>query len=325
MASLMERIVTPKCFGAVNGREITPNRFVQRRRDGMKKAFLYAMVAMIFAGCSNRENVIVIGSKDFTEQLVIGNILQILVDENTDLKTKLVPNLSSNVIFAAIKSGDVHLYVEYSGTIYSNYFGNTERRSPQEVLDIARTGMEEQHGILVLGEIGFNNTNTLSVRQDTAERYGLRTISDLITVAPQLTLGATGEFTQRPDAFPGVRAVYGIDFKDIVVLAGNLRYTALANDSVQVMDAYSTDGLLMRYGLVILEDDRGVFPYYHAVPIIRRDIAEKYPQLVRVLNMLSGTLNEEGMRWLNYRVDVDQEEPRDVARSFLLQSGLIKP
>ncbi|MCL2608374.1 MAG: glycine/betaine ABC transporter substrate-binding protein [Treponema sp.] len=288
----------------------------------MRKMFLYVVIAMFFVGCSGREDVVVIGSKDYSEQLIIGNILQILIDENSELKTRLVPNLSSNVIFAAIKSSDVHLYVEYSGTIYSNYFGNTERRSPQEVLSIARTGME-QHDILVLEELGFNNTYTLSVRQDTAERYNLRTISDLVPVAPTLVLGSTNEFTQRNDGLLGVQAVYGIDFKDIVVLAGNLRYTALANNNVQVMDAYSTDGLLLRYDLAILEDDLGVFPYYHAVPIIRRDIAEKHPELVPLLSRLAGTLGDDSMRRLNYRVDVDQEDPREVARSFLVQAGLI--
>ena len=291
----------------------------------MRKIFSCIAIAMLFVGCSGREDVIVIGSKNYSEQLIIGNILHMLIDENSDLKTRLVPNLSSNVIFAAIKSGDVHLYVEYSGTIYSNYFGNTERRSPQEVLAIAKTGLDREHDILVLGELGFNNTNTLTVRQDTAENHNLRTISDLVPVAPALVLGSTGEFTERPDGFPGVQALYGIDFKEKVVLTGNLRYTALLNDNVQVMDAYSTDGLLLRYGLVILEDDLGAFPYYHAVPIIRRDIAEKHPELVQVLNRLTGTLDEESMRELNYRVDVDREDPRDVARSFLVQAGLIKP
>ncbi|MCL2601205.1 MAG: hypothetical protein FWD91_00165 [Treponema sp.] len=290
----------------------------------MRKIFAAILLAVFFIGCSNKENVIIIGSKDFTEQLIIGNMLQILIDETTSLTTKFVPSLSSNLIFAAIKTGDVHLYVEYSGTIFINYFGYTEKKSADEVLAVTRTEMQDRHDILVLDEIGFNNSNTLSIRQDTAESFGIKTISDLAKVSPNLTLGSTGEFTLRHDGLLGLQAVYGIRFKDSVALSGNLRHIALANDNVQVIDAYSTDGLLLRYNLVVLEDDLGAFPFYHAVPIIRRDVAEKHPELVQTLNLLAGTLNDDSMRQLNYRVDVEQEDPRDVARSFLFEAGLIR-
>jgi len=281
------------------------------------------LFTVVLASRSNKADVVVIGSKDFTEQHIIGNMLQIFIDENTNLKTRLVVNLSSNIIVAVIRSGNVHIYVEHSGTIYSNYFGNAESKSADEVLRIARTGMQEKYNVLVLDEIGFNNSNTLSVRRDTAEKFGLRTISDLTRVSPSLVLGSTGEFTEREDALLGIQARYGTEFKDIVVLAGNLRYNALVNDNVQVIDAYSTDGLLLRYDLLVLEDDLGVFPHYHAVPMIRRDIAEKHPELVDVLNMLAGTLDDESMRQLNYRVDVEQEDPREVARSFLIGAEMI--
>ena len=289
-----------------------------------EKIFVAVLFTIVLASCYNKADVVFIGFKDFTEQDIIGNMLQILIDENTNLKTRLVANLSSNIIFAAIRSGDVHIYVEYSGTIYANYFGYTESQSPDEVLRIAKTGMKDRYDVLVLDEMGFNNSNTLSVRRDTAETFGLRTISDLTRVSPSLVLGSTGEFIEREDALLGIETRYGTKFKDKVVLAGNLRYNALVNDNVQVIDAYSTDGLLLRYNLLVLEDDLGAFPYYHAVPMIRRDIAEKYPELVGVLRMLAGTLDDERMRGLNYRVDVEQEDPREVARSFLIGAELIR-
>jgi len=147
-----------------------------------EKIFVAVLFTIVLASCYNKADVVFIGFKDFTEQDIIGNMLQILIDENTNLKTRLVANLSSNIIFAAIRSGDVHIYVEYSGTIYANYFGYTESQSPDEVLRIAKTGMQDRYDVLVLDEMGFNNSNTLSVRRDTAETFGLRTISDLTRI-----------------------------------------------------------------------------------------------------------------------------------------------
>jgi osmoprotectant transport system permease protein len=280
---------------------------------------------MLFIGCTQRRgDTIVIASKDFTEQDILGYIKQILINENTDLNTRLVNNLGSWIIYEAIKSGEVALYSEYCGTIYGNYFGYTETKSPEEIFAIARAGMKERYNILMLDKIGFNNTYTLSVRPDTAQRFNMRTISDLARVASQLTLGGTMEFVNREDGLLGLKRVYNMAFRNEITIEGALRYTAISNDEVQVTDAFSTDGMLLRYELVVLEDDRDFFPPYHAAVLIRQDIAEKHPQLVEILNRLIGTLNDDSMRQLNYRVDVRQESPESVARSFLREAGLIR-
>ena len=286
------------------------------------------LLSLLLVGCAPRTaargDTIVVGSKDFTEHDILGYILLILISENTDLNTKLVNNLGSWIIFEAIRSGEVAVYADYSGTIYGNYFGLSETKPPDEIFEIARAGMKEKYNVRMLDKIGFNNTYTLAVRPDTAEKYKLKTYSDLTKVAHELTLGGTMEFMNREDGLLGLRKVYGMRFKNEITIEGALRYTAIANDEIQVADAFSTDGLLLKHKLVVLEDDRDFFPPYHAAVLIRQDIADKYPQLVTVLNRLPGTLNDDSMRELNYRVDVEQESPESVARDFLKKARLIK-
>ena len=294
----------------------------------MKKIILFTLSAlllvMLFTGCSKKKETIVVGSKDFTEQDILGYIQWILINEHTDLNTSLVNNLNSSVIYEAIKSGDVNVYMDYTGTIYGNYFGHTEKRTPDEVFEIARAGMKDKFNILVLDRIGFNNTYTLSVRPNTAQMYNLKTLSDLAKVSQQFILGASMEFLNREDGLLGVKKVYGMEFKSEKAVDGALRYISMENDEIQVTDAFSTDGMLLKYDLVVLEDNMEFFPPYHAAVLIRQDTAEKYPQLVKVLNMLIGKLNDDSMRDLNYRVDVLQESPETVARNFLKEAGLIK-
>jgi len=287
------------------------------------------LLATLFSGCTPRSargaagDTIVIGSKDFTEQDIFGYILQILIDENTDLNTRLVNNLGSWIIHEAIRSGEVSVHLEYDGTIYGNYFGYKESRPPEEITRIARAGLKERHNILMLETIGFNNTYAIAVRPDTAEKYNLKTLSDLARVSNELTLGGAMEFMNREDGVLGLRRVYNMNFGNELLVEGSLRYTAIMNDEIQVTSAFSTDGQLLRYNLVVLEDDLNFFPPYNAAVLIRQDVAERFPQLVEVLNKLPGTLNDDSMRQLNYEVDFRQESPESVARSFLRSEELI--
>ena len=282
------------------------------------------LLSVFLVGCTPRRgDTIVIASKDYTEQDIMGHMLNILIRENTTLNTDLRSNMNSFVIYQAIVAGHVDVYVEYSGTIVGAFFGDTEPRHPDETFRIAREGMRERYNALYLDRLGFNNTYTLAVRPDTAERFNLRTISDLARVSPELTIGAGMEFLNREDGIIGVRRVYGMNFGREMVSEGAIRYAALMNDEIQVIDAFSTDGMLLRHQLVVLEDNLDFFPAYHAAVLIRRDTAERFPQLMEVLNKLPGTLNDNSMRDLNYRVDVLHESPESVARSFLRGAGLI--
>jgi len=284
------------------------------------------ILSMVFTGCGGRRgDTIVIGSKDFTEQFILGYILQALIDEHTDFNTRVVSNLPTWILFQSLTGGEVDIYIEYTGTIVGNIFGDTTTRTPDETFRVARDGLRERYNIRMLDRIGFNNTYTLSVRPDTAEEFNLRTISDLARVADQLILGGTMEFVNREDGLLGLRRVYdGLNFRSEVTINGVLRYTALMNDEIQVTDAFSTDGMLLRFNLVVLEDDLEFFPAYHAAVLMLEETAQRFPQLVEVSNMLIGVLDDNSMRRLNYLVDGEQQSPQTVARNFLREAGLIQ-
>jgi glycine betaine/choline ABC-type transport system substrate-binding protein len=175
----------------------------------------------------------------------------------------------------------------------------------------------------MLEPLGFNNTYTLSVRPDTAARYGLKTYSDLAKVSGSLILGATFEIYNRNDGIPALKQAYNMAFKEEKAVESTLRYTAIANDDIQVTNAFATDGLLREYNLTVLEDDKNFFPPYHAAVIIREDTAKKYPEVVPLLQKLAGILDDQAMRQLNYQVDVQKANPADVARDFLKARGLL--
>jgi osmoprotectant transport system permease protein len=285
---------------------------------------LGAAVLLLCIGCGpGQSRSIVVGAKAYTEQDILGNALQILVEENTDIRVEYKRELSSNVLFAAMQSGDVDLCVDYTGTVYANYLGYNDIKTSDEVYDISAQELDRDYGLLMLEPLGFNNTYTITVRPDTAEQYGLKTYSDLAKVSQGLVLGVNFEILNRADGIPNLKKTYDMEFKDEVAIEGTLRYTAINSDEIQVTNAFSTDGLLLEYELVVLEDDKQFFPPYHAAPIIRAEAAEAYPELVELVNRLAGSLDDQTMRELNYRVDGQRENPADVARDFLTSRGLI--
>jgi osmoprotectant transport system permease protein len=231
--------------------------------------------------------------------------------------------MSSTVLFNALKSGDIDVVVEYTGSAYAHYLGHSELKSAEEVYDISVKELKERFQLLMLDPLGFNNTYTLSVRKDTAEKYGLKTYSDLAKIPNELVIGAGFEIFNRNDGIPNLKKVYGITFKDEKALDGNLRYVALENDESQITDAFATDGLLQKYGLTVLEDDKHFFPPYHAAVLVRASVVEKYPEIQAQLDRLTGLLPDDVMRNMNYKVDVLNENPVEVARAFLTANGLI--
>jgi osmoprotectant transport system permease protein len=294
----------------------------------MKKIFTLSVamviMAVLWSGCNGAgKKSIVVGAKDFTEQDILGNMLKLLITAKTDIPVEYKHEMSSNVVFAAIKSGDIDVYMDYTGTVYGNYLGYSEIKPAEEVYAIAVKEFKARYNLLMLKPLGFNNTYTLSVRTDTAEKYGLQTYSDLAKASSELILGATFEVLNRNDGIPNLKKVYNLSFKAEKAIDGTLRYTAMEHDDIQVTDAFSTDGMLIQYNLVVLEDDQHFFPPYYAVPVIREATAKKYPELLPLLDTLTNVLDDNTMRGLNYQVDVLKVNPAEVAREFLQGKGLI--
>lgn len=290
------------------------------------------LILTLVAGCggggNKAQDTIVIGSKNFTEQILIANIVADLIEAHTDLKVERKTGLGgTSVCFEAIKrggkNGGIDTYVEYTGTGLVNLLGKDPVTDPDEAYRIVAEEFKKQWNLVWMKPIGFNNTYTLAVKKSFAEERGLKTFSDLAKISNELVLGGSMEFLERPDGYPGLKKLYNFNFKDAKSMDPGLMYTAIDKDEVQVISAFATDGLLVRYNLQILEDDKQFFPPYHAAVLIRQDVLEKYPELEEILNKLADKISDEQMQKLNYQVDGEGKDPSQVSKEFLKEAGLI--
>lgn len=286
---------------------------------------LFILSANLFNQDNRNSKVLRIGTKDFTEQHILGHMFADLIEDRTDIKVDRKINLGgTQVCFTALRNNDIDLYFDYSGTAYGDTLNYPPISDMEEVYETVKSDFKEQFNIDVLKQMGFNNTYVLAVRKDTAKEYSLKTISDLVRTGHQLTAGTTLEFLNRMDGIPGLIEHYNFSFKNTTGLDGSARYQALMNDNTQVVDAFSTDGLLMKFELVTLEDDKNFFPPYYAIPLLRNEITLTYPEIIPIIEELGGHLSDSIMAELNYKVDELQMEPIDVAREFLVEQGFIK-
>ncbi|NLZ52737.1 MAG: glycine/betaine ABC transporter substrate-binding protein [Thermoanaerobacteraceae bacterium] len=283
---------------------------------------IFLLTGVTGCGGSKAPEEIRIGGKNFSEQFIMAEMLSILIEENTDLKTSVQTNLAANVIFNAIKSNQIDLYLEYTGTGLIN-LGMEPMSDPDQVYEIVKKEFDEQFNIKWMKPYGFNNTYAMVVTQETAKKYNLKTISDMAKVADELTLGCTYVFTERDDGYPGLSEYYDFEFKDVKGMDPALMYQALVQGSVDVISGFATEGRIAAFDLVILEDDKQFFPPYDATTIVRGEVLEKHPELEEVLNKLAGLIDDAKMAELNAAVDLDKREPKDVAREFLEEEGLI--
>ncbi|MBA4493826.1 glycine betaine ABC transporter substrate-binding protein [Paenactinomyces guangxiensis] len=268
---------------------------------------------------------ITITGKNFTEQEIMVYVMGHLIEEKTDLNVEYESFLGGTApAFEGVKTGEYDLYMEYTGTGLLNILQGDMINDPDKVYDIVKKKFKEEYDLVWLEPIGFNNTYTLTIREDDAKKWGVKTISDLKKKAPELTLGSEPEFLERKDGYPGLQETYGIEFRDKQTMDSGIMYSAIKNGEVDVIDAFATDGRIPAFNLRVLEDDKNSFPPYYAVPVIRADTLEKYPELEKVLGLLAGKIDNEKMQELNSRVDIDKEQYEDVAVDFLKEEGLIE-
>ncbi|MGB8955398.1 MAG: glycine betaine ABC transporter substrate-binding protein [Tumebacillaceae bacterium] len=305
----------------------------------MKKATLKKLVAgaLMFAlattatGCSvltggsKASDTLTVAGKNFTEQDIMANMVGLMLEKNTDLKVKTKSYLGgTEVVFSAMKNGSADVYVEYTGTGLVNIMGEKAITDPDQAYEKVKSAFPGKYKIDWLKPIGFNNTYAIAVTQETAKKYNLKTISDLQQHAAEIVLGTEQEFLDRDDGLKGMKATYGINFKDVKAMDPGLKYQALSSGSVGAIDAFTTDGRLAKDNLVLLEDDKHFFPPYYAVPIVRSETLKAHPEIGDVLNKLAGKIDEKEMAQLNAEVDVDKKKARDVAQEWLTKEGLIK-
>lgn len=297
------------------------------RKKGIKliaATVILLITALALTGCGG-DNEIKIGSKDFGESIVLGEMFAQLTEANTDLKVTRKLNMGGTfVCFEAIKKGDIDIYPEYTGTGLTAQLKKDVVGDPEEAYRIVSEEFDKQFGITWLEPLGLNNTYTLAVSNEVYEKYGMETYSDLAKVSGELVFGADHEFFNRQDGFEGLVDVYGFQFKgEPKKMDISLKYQAIGNGDMDVTDIFATDGPIRQYNLKVLTDDKGFFPPYYAAPIVRNETLEKHPELKELLNQLGGKIDDDTMTELNYLVDVEGQSVESVAQNFLSEQGLI--
>ncbi len=267
---------------------------------------------------------VVVGSKNFTESRILGEMLTLLVEE-AGLTVEHRSGLGGTMVcFDALRTGEIDLYPDYTGTGWA-----TVLKEPEKITDPLRAFLHVQARYRELYDLdwrmplGLENTYALALRSDLAEELGVATISDLVPHAADLSAGFSIEFMNRADGWAGLRPHYGLALGDVKSMEHGLAYEAVAGGSVDLVDAYSTDGKLLRYDLTVLEDDRAFFPPYHAAPVVRRALLREHPELGPVLDRLAFRISNRRMMELNHRVEVEGAGFREVAAGFLRSEGLL--
>lgn len=284
-----------------------------------------AMITGCSAGGQKKSGTIKIATKPMTEQLILGEMLSILIQENTDLNveiTKGVGGGTSNIHPALIK-GDFDLYPEYTGTAWNNILKKTEYPDDETLWNTLTDEYDTQFGLKWVGMYGFNNTYTLALRKEIADKYNIKTFSDLAKYTPEITFGANPDFYEREDGYQALCDAYGFSFKDHMDMDIGLKYNALNSGEADVINAYTTDGQLSVADAVSLTDDKGFFKNYYCGTVVREDTLENYPELEGVLKKMDGSITNEEMAKMNYDLEVNNRDEHDVAMEFLKSKGLI--
>ncbi|CAM2916700.1 glycine betaine ABC transporter substrate-binding protein [Paenibacillus sediminis] len=295
----------------------------------MKKWIAMTLAAVLFVlltGCgSSKEGskgTITIGSKNFTENIILAHMMADVIEHDTDLKVVRKVNLGgSNVAWKALLNNDIQMYPDYTGTITSNYYQEKTGTS-EETLNKTKELLKRDK-LEFVNKFGFNNTYTLAVSKETADKYQLKTFSDLVKVSKDLSLGCEFEFKDRPDGYLGLQKDYGMNFKDVIGMDHGIMYRSLTDKKVDVIDAFSTDGQIKINNLVILKDDKASFPPYDAGSLVREDVLTKYPEIKTALQKLEGVITEADMQELNAKVDSEGLKEETVAHDFLKEKGLL--
>lgn len=325
---IIEKLVTPISLQKTKGNKEMLLKKRNRQKLVVSSTAIILVAIFVVTGVLSKntnEKVITIASKDFTEQHILVHMVSDLIEDKTDISVDRKINLGgTQVIFSSLKSGDIDMYFEYTGTAYGDTLKYPPKTDMEEVYNTVKKEFKEKFDIEVLKQMGFNNTYVLAVTKETAAKYNLKTISDLKSVASNLSAGTTFEFLNREDGLPGIMKFYNFKFKNTIGLDSSPRYLSLVNKETDVVDAFSTDGLLKKFELVTLEDDKKFFPPYYAIPVIKSDVLDKYPEVQQIVEDLGDILTNEIMMELNYKVDELQMEPEDVAKEFLVENGLLK-
>ena len=270
---------------------------------------------------------VILAAKGWSENMTLGYMAALLIEEHTvhSVDTSKINMGPTEMLHPALVEGQIDIYPEYTGTSWMVVLGNEDVISDRtEIFEASRDAYQEQFGIVMLEPIGFQNTFAIAMTAERAEELGVTKLSEMAQIEGLTFIGDNTTFT-RPDLYLGLAETYGIDMDGVnrVIVDTSFFYEALAQGEGDLTTLFSTDGRLKEYGFVILEDDLSFFPPYDAIYVIRGEILETYPSIYEALKPLLGSIDEETMTGLNYLVEVEMEDPEDVAREYLESAGLL--
>jgi osmoprotectant transport system substrate-binding protein len=291
------------------------------RLSSLMATFLLAFAAVIPAAAQT----VKVGSKNFTEQYILAEMFAAAL-ESAGVEVERKINLGGTLIaHRALTTGEIDVYPEYTGTALISVVKGEVSSDAQKVYEQVKDFYEQHFKVTWLKPAGINNGYAMIVRSETAEKFNLKTLSDLGKVAKELSIGAGPEFADRKDGLPGLKAVYGAEFKEFRQFAKlGLRYDALAARQIDIANGFATDWQIADHKLVVLADDKNLFPPYYVAPVIRQETLARNPTIKDALNEVSALLDNDTMRRLNARVEQEREEPRSVARTFLRDKGILR-
>jgi osmoprotectant transport system substrate-binding protein len=291
----------------------------------MQRLFITLATLSLLISCGpSRESRIVIGSKNFTEQLILGEIIAQQIETKTHLLVERRFYLAGSYIcHQAILGGRIDIYPEYTGTALTAILKDKPQGSREQIYNRVKAEYAKRFDIAVGAPFGFNDTFAIEIRGADARRLGLKTISQAAAYTPQWRAGFGYEFMERPDGYKGLAATYGLHFAASPrIMDLGLLTRALKDKQVDLAAGNTTDGLIPALDLFVLEDDRHYFPPYEAVPIIRQQALARHPEVEQALSELAGTISDDDMRQLNYAVDGQHRDVKEVVRDFLRKKGL---
>ena len=311
---------------------IIEKRLTNHKRTKYKmnfKLIILGLFIIIFGAYfslnSKKDKTINIATKPMTEGYILGQMLTELIEQDTDLKVNMTTGVGGGTsnIHPAIVKGEFDLYPEYTGTSWEAVL-KKEASYDESKFDELQKEYKEKYNLEYVNLYGFNNTYGLAVNRDIAEEYNLKTYSDLAAVSNNLIFGAEYDFFEREDGYKELQKVYNVDFKKKIDMDIGLKYQAMKDKKIDVMVIFTTDGQLAISDVVVLEDDKKMYPSYRAGTVVRSEILSKYPELKAVLEKLNNILDDKTMADLNYQVESEGKKPEDVAREYLQEKGLLE-
>lgn len=286
---------------------------------------LIAVMVILAAGYQSEEKKVVIASKPMAESYIVAEMMGQLIEANSDIKVEYKMGIGGGTsnIQPAMEAGEIDMYPEYTGTGWLFVLKNDLVTDPEALYEGVKSQYQEKFDFIWLDRFGFNNTYVLAIDKSKADSMGINSFSDLAAQSGSLVLGSEYDFYEREDGFPGLVAAYGFNFKETKELDIGLKYKAIGEGQVDVINNFSTDGLLAEYDLKVLKDDKNFFPAYEAATVIRQETLDKYPELEAILNQLAGLISDEEMQQMNYYVEKENRDAGDVAAECLKAKGLL--